>query len=53
MTQLLPPADQEMRNLVAKMKQIPVPERIRGTQLREAIGPDKDKVCTYCWNGKE
>ena len=21
--------------------------------LLEAIGLDKDKVCTYCWNGKE
>lgn len=44
------PADQEMRNLVAKMKQIPVPELIqdkkllfvddsivRGTQLRETV----------------
>ena len=44
------PANQEMRNLVAKMKQIPVPELIqgrkllfvddsivRGTQLRETV----------------
>ena len=120
------PANQEVRNQVAKMKQIPVPELIegkkllfvddsivRGTQLREtveflyesgaeevhmrsacppimysckylnfsrgnsdmlkticekfgftslgyqsleglleAIGLDRDKVCTYCWNGK-
>ena len=21
--------------------------------LREAIGLDRDKVCTYCWNGRE
>jgi amidophosphoribosyltransferase len=21
--------------------------------LLEAIGLDRDKVCTYCWNGKE
>ena len=21
--------------------------------LLEAIGIDRDKVCTYCWNGKE
>ena len=21
--------------------------------LREAIGLDRDKVCTYCWSGKE
>ena len=107
------PANQEVRNQVAKMKQIPVPELIqdkkllfvddsivRGTQLREtvdflyesgakevhmrsacppimysckylnfsrgnsdgyqsldglleSIGLDRDKVCTYCWNGKE
>ena len=24
-----------------------------GGGLLEAIGLDKDKVCTYCWNGKE
>ena len=21
--------------------------------LLEAIGIDRDKICTYCWNGKE
>ena len=26
-------------------------EQLNG--LLEAIGIDRDKVCTYCWNGKE
>ena len=24
-----------------------------GVGVLEAIGIDRDKVCTYCWNGKE
>ena len=36
-------------------------EKLHFTSLRyhrlddmlEAIGIDKDKLCTYCWNGKE
>ena len=26
---------------------------IRLDDMLESVGIDKDKLCTYCWNGKE
>ena len=50
------PDSEEYQNMVEKMR-----EKLCFTSLRfnrlddmlDAVGIDKCKLCTYCWNGKE